>query len=181
MALYKKFIPSLFYRSIFEIDYEYLKLEGITTLFFDLDNTIIPNNVKVIDDKSKLLFEKLKEDFKILILSNNTKERVAYAVGDLDFIYLASKPLTKWIKKALIKTNSNANQTASIGDQLFTDIFGSYRARLKHKILVLPIQIKADLKRTHLGRKIGKHFTNKIKRKDPLSYETKLREYDEKV
>jgi len=177
MKIYQKFIPTIYSRTIFDIDYNKLKDEGITTLFFDLDNTIIPNDVILIDDKSLELLNKLKEDFKVLILSNNREERVKNAVFDLDYIYLAEKPLLRWVKKALKRTNSKASTTALIGDQLFTDILAAHRAKIKEKILVHPIKIWADAKTTTFNRKISNYFIKKIKKRDPNSYNLYLKDY----
>jgi predicted HAD superfamily phosphohydrolase YqeG len=41
MSVYQKCIPTEYVSSIFEIQYENLKKQGIKSLFFDLDNTII--------------------------------------------------------------------------------------------------------------------------------------------
>ena len=41
-----KYIPDMYYKSIFDIDYEKLVKQNIKLLLFDLDNTIIPDNVK---------------------------------------------------------------------------------------------------------------------------------------
>ena len=41
MSVYQKCIPHDYYATIFEIPYQKLKEQGIKSLFFDLDNTII--------------------------------------------------------------------------------------------------------------------------------------------
>ncbi|MDR2867812.1 MAG: hypothetical protein LBV55_04070 [Acholeplasmatales bacterium] len=181
MAFYRKFIPSLYYPTIFDIDYLLLKKEGITTLFFDLDNTIIPNDVKQIDNKSLEFLQQLQQNFKVLILSNNVLQRVKFASFTIPYVYKANKPLKKGFKQALKLVNSTKEETASIGDQLLTDIFGSRRVHLKHQILVNPLNKRADLKRTRFNRFLAKHFIKKIKKHDFVSYSDKLREYDEKV
>ncbi|MDR2828706.1 MAG: hypothetical protein LBV51_04730 [Acholeplasmatales bacterium] len=177
MCLYKKFIPSFYKKTIFDIDYDFLKKQGITTLFFDLDNTIIPNNIPYIDEKSYLFLKSLLSDFKILILSNNSDERVKKASKDFLFESLCHKPLIKKTKKALKRVNSTPSCTASIGDQLFTDIFGGCRAKLKYRILVSPIRISSDATRTTLGRKIASHYMRIIKKKQIDIYKERLEQY----
>ena len=36
-----KFVPDMFYQSIYRVDYEKLKNVGIKLIIFDLDNTLI--------------------------------------------------------------------------------------------------------------------------------------------
>jgi len=179
MSLYKKFIPSFYYKNIFDIDYRLLKQRGIKSLFFDLDNTIIPNDVAYIDQESLNFLKQLEDDFQVIILSNNSFERVSKAVFGLKFIHLCKKPLKVGIKKALKKFSLDPKECACIGDQLFTDIFGGTRMKIRYTILVLPILLKSDLKRTNFNRKIAKYFINRIKIKDPNRYNLVLREYNE--
>ena len=55
-----KYIPDMYYQNIFEIDYKKLVKQNIKLLLFDLDNTIIPDNVKNINDDIRQLFKKNK-------------------------------------------------------------------------------------------------------------------------
>ena len=63
----------MYQKDIFSINYDKLKKIGIKVLVYDLDNTIIEKKKNVIDDKVKKLFNKLKNDFKIIIISNTIK------------------------------------------------------------------------------------------------------------
>ena len=46
-----KKVPNEFYPNIYNINYQNLKDKGITTLFFDLDNTLIPYDVALLTDE----------------------------------------------------------------------------------------------------------------------------------
>ena len=63
----KKYIPSMYKKSIFDINYDKLKSIGIKCLIFDLDNTIALIDTKLIPEEVKTLFIKLKKDFNIVI------------------------------------------------------------------------------------------------------------------
>ena len=66
------FIPDIYQQSIYTIDYKKLHKNGIKCLLFDLDNTIAPYNTLEPDQKVKELFARLENDFKIIIISNNS-------------------------------------------------------------------------------------------------------------
>ena len=74
----EKFVPDVYQKSIYDIDYKKLKKIGIKCLIFDLDNTIAPVTIFKPTKKVRDLFEELKETgFKVLIVSNSHKKRVA--------------------------------------------------------------------------------------------------------
>ena len=73
----KKFIPDIYQKNIYVIDYSKLLASGINTLLFDLDNTIISSKTKEMPEKAKTLFISLKQKgFKIIIFSNSPKKKV---------------------------------------------------------------------------------------------------------
>lgn len=178
MALYLNCIPKVFYQSIFEIPYHDLKEQGINTLFFDLDNTIISYDEIIIGEKECAFLSELKKEFKILIISNSNKKRVVHAVSNCDFpiIWRGKKPLKIEFKKALRILDSKINQTAVIGDQMMTDILGANRMNL-YSILVFPIKRKSDVWMTKINRKIEKIILKKIAKKEPHLYEERLKAY----
>ena len=72
-----KFIPDMYQKSIYTINYDKLKEDGIKCLLFDLDNTCAAYSVKEPTNKLIELFEDLKDmGFKVIIYSNNTKKRL---------------------------------------------------------------------------------------------------------
>lgn len=72
----KRFIPKIYQKSIFTINYDKLKKNGIKCLLFDLDNTVSPAKEVIYSEKIKKLFDKLKKDFKIILFSNNFPKRI---------------------------------------------------------------------------------------------------------
>ena len=72
-----KYIPKMYQKSIFDISYDKLKEKGIKCLVFDLDNTLGLIDQELPNSDVVELFNKLKKDFDLYILSNNSKtERV---------------------------------------------------------------------------------------------------------
>ena len=76
MITLRCFYPKMYVKNIFDIDYEELKRKKIHCLIFDLDNTIALIDQKKMDGKTKKLFDRLKKDFQIVIISNNSRNRV---------------------------------------------------------------------------------------------------------
>ena len=52
----EKFVPDIYQKSIYTINYDSLLLRGVKCLLFDLDNTLVPITEKRPDDKIKDLF-----------------------------------------------------------------------------------------------------------------------------
>ena len=124
-----KFIPDIYQKSIYTIDYKKLKKNGIKCLLFDLDNTIAPYKTLEPDTKVKELFANLSNDFKIIIISNSNKNRLRPFKEKLnvDTAYSSKKPFKFKYKKILEIYKFKINEIACIGDQLLTDILGANR------------------------------------------------------
>ncbi len=124
-------IPDAYYKNIFEIDYKELKDIGIKNLFFDVDNTIIPYTLDKVSSKEIELFNSLKKDFNLIIVSNSNSSRVNSIINDLGITgYTSSmKPLNKTYNK--IKKKYNTSESIFIGDQFMTDVWGAHKNNFK--------------------------------------------------
>ena len=69
----KKCLPKMYKKNIFEVPYQKLKKEGIKCIAFDLDNTIALIDQEKVEQTTIDFIKKLKEDFRVLIISNNYK------------------------------------------------------------------------------------------------------------
>ncbi|MBE0447752.1 MAG: YqeG family HAD IIIA-type phosphatase [Actinobacteria bacterium] len=137
----KRFYPDRYVKSIYDIDLNDLKASGIKGIILDLDNTIIARNSSIAPKELKLWIKELSEgDFKACILSNNWKARVSSIASqvELPLVARAAKPRVKSFKRAMCVLGTGYNETAVIGDQVFTDVFGGNLAGL-HTILVMPM------------------------------------------
>jgi len=155
------FIPDMYVASIYKINYKKLKKNGIKCILFDLDNTIAPYKIDEPDGKIKELFARLQDDFKIIIISNNNKNRVRPFKEKLnvDSAFSSKKPLKNKYKKILKKYKFKDTQIAAVGDQLLTDIFGANRMEFT-SILVNRISSSEPI-----PMKINRFFEGFIKRK----------------
>ena len=142
----KRFYPTDYKDSTYDIDFEALYKEGIRGVIFDIDNTLVPHGAPA-DERALQLFAKLKEiGIHTCLISNNQLPRVkpfADAVGSM-FIENAHKPSTKNYKKAMERMGTDAKSTLFVGDQLFTDVYGANRTGIP-TVLVKPIHPKEEI------------------------------------
>ena len=119
--MFEKFVPDMYMKSIYTIDYKALKKRKIKCLIFDLNNTIAPLTLKKPNKKLIDLFEELKDlKFKIYIVSNSTRSRVTpfKEILCVDSSYLSFKPSLRKFKKIY-----NINEYKDIqSENTYTDL-----------------------------------------------------------
>ncbi len=166
--LLNKFVPKMYKKNIYEINFDLLKKQGIKLILFDLDNTLTPAREEKYYKKTKELFEKLKKDFEVVIFSNNFKNRVSKygEYYDVELEYLSLKPLFFKYMKIKKKYGLKSNEIATVGDQLLTDVFGANNMKM-YSILITPVS-KIDLRETWLNRYIEGKIFNHLGKKNIL-------------
>ena len=138
----EKYIPDVYQKSIYTIDYHKLKDSGIRFLLFDLDNTLSPVGEDSPTDKLQKFITELKQEFEILIFSNSPRKRVmpfAEAL-DLEAVYFACKPMRSKFDMVMREYKLQENEVA-IGDQILTDVVGGNKVGIT-TVLVNPISTK---------------------------------------
>ena len=133
--------------NIYEISGEALERRGIRLLLADLDNTLVPYGVPLPDQKLIDWRDELRAcGVTLFVLSNNRKEHrprvFAEALG-VPYIGHAAKPYKKSFRRAMEEMHVTKDQTAIIGDQIFTDVLGGNRAGIS-TILVKPIRLAGN-------------------------------------
>jgi len=129
--LVETYVPDVYQKSIFNIDYDQLKKAGIKLISFDIDDTIAPIE-KVKPSKASItLFEKLKlMGFELFLMSNANYKR-ATLFGEMlnvDAVYRVNKPSTigfisiqkKYFEKFSIEIA--AKEMAHIGNSMVKDV-----------------------------------------------------------
>jgi len=148
-------MPDLYYSSVHAIDLDALRRDGVRVLLLDLDNTLLPRDTNVVPDELKAWAATLKvRGFRACLVSNNWHERVHHVASELgfDLVDKAVKPLPFAFLRALRITGGRAQETAVIGDQLFTDILGGKLMGMR-TVLVAPLSA-TDLPHTLLLRRL---------------------------
>ncbi len=123
------FIPDIYTQSIYTINYKKLKKRGIKCLLFDLNNTLTSYDNDYPTDELRELIYDLEKDFKVIIISNSSKDRIRPFKEKLniDASFRSFKPFKRKFKKILEIYNYKDTEIAMIGDVLVTDILGGNR------------------------------------------------------
>lgn len=172
----ERYVPDVYQKSIYNINYNKLKNNGIKCLLFDLDNTLVPYKTKEPTDKVIELFNNLKKQgFKVVLFSNSSKKRLRpfKEVLEVDCCARAWKPSPKKFISVIEELGFNISEVAIIGDQLLTDILGGNRVGIT-TILINPIS-KNDYFLTYFNRIREKHKIRKLSKLD-LFYKGKYYE-----
>src|SRR5690625_3533019 len=142
----KKFLTNEYVKSIFDIQPAVLKQKGIKGIITDLDNTLVPWNVKDATPEVIEWFKQMDEhDIEITIISNNKLERVKVFSEPLGkpYVYSARKPLRRSFQEVTKQMGLKKDEIVVIGDQVLKDVFGGNRAGL-YTILVFSIVTNDD-------------------------------------
>ena len=125
----ERFIPDMYQKSIYAINYKKLKKRGIKCLLFDMDNTIASYAESEPSQDVKELFHYLSKDFKIIIISNSHKKRLRpfKEILNVDTAFSSKKPLKRKYLKIMELYGFKPEEMACIGDQIITDIWGANR------------------------------------------------------
>ena len=166
--MFKNFYPKEDAESAYSIEYERLYENGYRSIIFDIDNTLVKHGAPATEEAIALVDRLRRMGFAVCFLSNNGEKRVGEFCDKVDaaYIYKAVKPKKKGYVAAMKLLGATMDQTISIGDQIFTDIWGANRSGI-YTILVKPIDKKEEFQIV-LKRKLEKiilHFYRKKKGK----------------
>lgn len=167
--MFQNLYPKEDWESAYELkEYERLYEKGYRGIVFDIDNTMVEHGAPV-NEKAIFLIRNLKEiGFQVCFVSNNKEPRVKSFSKPLgaEYIFKAGKPGAAGYVAAMKKMGVTKEQTVSVGDQIFTDMWGANRAGI-HSVLVKPIGKKEEIQivlKRYL-EKIVLYFYRKEKKK----------------
>lgn len=159
----KIFIPKMYQKDVFSINYQKLKELGYQLIIFDLDNTIGSIKEKKCSQEIKNLINQLTNDFIVVVASNSNPGRVKMFCQGLkcEVFSFSLKPTLRVIRKIKKKYQIEPSKMVIIGDQIVTDILVGNRLGLL-TILVDPI-LNIDFKITGFNRKLESFLNKKNK------------------
>ena len=117
-------VPDLMKKDIYEIEPRALLRRGISFVMLDVDNTLAPYTVNEASQRMRDWVRDMKNaGLELFILSNNRGERPRIFAEALEIGYVkkARKPFTKTAKRVLAEHGAEPEQTALVGDQIYTD------------------------------------------------------------
>ncbi len=133
--------------SIYAITGEALARRGVRLLLADLDNTLVPYGVPLPDGRLRAWRDGLAaRGVALFLLSNNRhaeRPRVFAEALDVPYIGHAGKPRPRSIYAAMERMGATREETALVGDQVFTDVLGGNLAGVA-TILVRPIRLAGN-------------------------------------
>ena len=161
-----KFYPYSYEKSVFAIDYIKLYTMGYRGLIFDIYNTLVHHGDDSNEDVERLFSYLDQIGFKSILLSNNSESRIQRFNKKLSlpYIYEADKPNPDGFLRAVTLLGEDNNHIICVGDQIFSDILGANRARLKSILVEYikhPSQTKIGLKRSLEKVILGLYKRNK--------------------
>lgn len=136
--------PDLAVNKVQDIDLDILVKKNIKGLILDIDNTLVATETKEADTNTVNWIEMIeKSGLKACIVSNSSKKRVETFNAKLNIFALhrATKPSKKAFLAASKLMKIKPEETAVVGDQIFTDIYGGRKSNM-YTILVKPIAKK---------------------------------------
>ena len=139
--------PDYMFDTFDAITPEFLDSLGISALLIDIDNTLAPYEQPEPDERICAWFASLEQHgIKAALISNNRPSRVErfnHALG-LPAYANSEKPRRRILRKAMAELGSNLQNTAGLGDQLFTDTLAAHRLGIL-SLIVPPIKDKPSL------------------------------------
>lgn len=134
--------PAFILKRVTDITVNMLREQGVEALLLDVDNTLTTHNNPIPDKDVLVWLDVMKRArIRLVLVSNNSAKRVAHFAETLglSFTSRACKPLTWGFRRAARELGLRPRQTAVVGDQIFTDIWGGNRFRAC-TILVEPME-----------------------------------------
>ena len=126
---------------------EFLLQNGIRALILDIDNTLAPYEEPEPNERVLAWFAALKENgILAAFVSNNDHERVSRFNREIGIPMYpkGKKPLKKFMRRAINALGVSPEETAIMGDQIFTDVWAGRNVGIRC-IVVPPIKDKTDL------------------------------------
>lgn len=158
------FDPTKSVRRVTDINVEMLDAMGVNGIIVDVDETLAEQNSQKLFGGVKLWLEYMrKNDRKIIIVSNNFKNRVeplATALG-IPYITAGLKPFPIGLIRAAMKIKCKIREVVVVGDQIFTDILGANLCGMK-SILVEPVSVSSKMS-MRLKRRLERPIRKKMK------------------
>lgn len=145
--------PTWFLTSYQAITVDFLQRNHITTLFADIDNTLVEWDVPTGNPNLLQWVQMMKQaNIQIILVSNNNENRIKIVAEELGlpYVYPGLKPLHRGFQEALQLSGQTKEQIAMVGDQMLTDMLGGGTFGIR-TILVKPLKT-SDAFKTRINR-----------------------------
>ena len=154
-----KYVPFAVAKSIYEIDIEFFKQQGVKILLTDLDNTLDSYRLYHPTPRAIEFIQRVQEAGILpVIVSNNRGKRVRTYANDLNLEYInsAAKPFGGRINKFIKAHGWNKDEIMFVGDQMITDVAAAKRVGIR--VILTEKIVKEDQWTTHINRIFGRRI-----------------------
>ncbi len=168
-------VPDLLLDNIYELKPNRLTEQGITLLLMDLDNTIAKYHAASPSVSLRNWIDSLKRaGIEPFIYSNSHGDKAAKFANTISVGYVnkARKPNTKKLFELLRKKGVRPENTAIIGDQVYTDVLCGKRAGIT-SIAIRPIALTNPFYYARYGAELPFRYAYKLRLKHTEKKERK--------
>ena len=136
-------MPDYYYPDFGRVNFDSLQSRGISNLLIDVDNTLVLRSSKIVPDENAEIIRSLLSavpPWRVCLVSNIIAGRHRYCrveeiARQLDVPFVAAyffdrKPKERPFRLGMEKIGALPQNTAMIGDQLYTDVLGANRLGL---------------------------------------------------
>ena len=145
--MFDRLMPDFWFETFDMVTADFLSSQGIRYLFVDIDNTLAPYEEAQPNERVRKWVRDMRDSGVTLILvSNNHAPRVEQFNRELGLLAFhdCHKPSKKRLLKIAELGGAVLSETAALGDQVFTDVWGARMIGVR-AILVPPIRDKKTL------------------------------------
>ena len=152
--------PDYNLKSIYDINLDDLKKQGIKALLFDLDSTLMGSKRGYYTSDTLEWLKKVRKDFFVGVISNNNNPvymAKVLACSDFPVVFEAHKPDTKVAEKFMKQYSLKPETTCFVGDRPLTDVMCGKNLGC---MTILVDSITADIEKpiVRIARKIERCF-----------------------
>lgn len=144
-----KLTPDLCLAHATDLSVSWLTRHGVRLLLLDLDNTLAPYEQPEPDDALLAWLSSLSDaGIRCAIVSNNGEERVrrfTSAGFSVPYYTHARKPFSRTFRRAIKEAGVRRDETAAMGDQIYTDLLAARGAGVPFVVIVPPLRDRRDL------------------------------------
>lgn len=139
----RAFKPAFIANSVADINFSYLRSQGIKALYIDLDGTVVARGQYEVSETVRKALR--NQPLAVFIATNRHKNKdlknlqeLLHANGTIHPKGRIGKPFKTYYRSSLKQTGLKPNEILMVGDRYFQDIWGANRAGLTslvvHKI-----------------------------------------------
>jgi uncharacterized protein len=181
LSIFLQFRPALRAASVTQVSAAFLAARGLRALILDLDNTLVPWHGREVKPEVEAWLKTLHAAGVQLCIVSNTHRphrlKELAAVLGVQYVPSGGKPRRRGFLRAIQAMGVTADETAVVGDQVMTDIWGGNRCGLL-TILVEPLSpvefIGTRLVSRNVERLLLRYLEKQGHQSDPVCEPTDL-------